>query len=154
MVLVQSVGSEASLWTTVSKNMKGEWEIQRVENSVGPGTPDVYYTMNSGTMGWLENKHAHEWPKRPSTALRLDHFTPQQRSFLRRHGKLKANVWILLQVESDYFLLDYQEAQNIGGEYWDKKFSEKPWTKQDYLDNCSYHWYPRINYQELIFVLS
>lgn len=148
------MGSESSLWTTVNKNMRGKWETQRVENMVGPGTPDVYYTMNNGTMGWLENKHAHEWPKRASTVMKLDHFTPQQRSFLRRHGSKKANVFVLLQVGRDYFLLDHKEAQNIGGAHWDKRFSKRSWIREDYFKNVIYKWSGRINYTELTFILS
>lgn len=148
------MGSEASLWKTVSKNMKEFWEVQRVENLVGPGTPDVYVTMNTGNMVWIENKHAHKWPKRSSTPLNIDHFTPQQRSFIRRHGAKGANVFILLQVDTDYFLLDHTEAPNIGGPHWDSRFSTRSWTKQDYLDGCSYHWKGRIMYDELVFILS
>ena len=150
------MGSEASLWKTVSKNMKDFWEVQRVENLVGPGTPDVYVTMNTGNMVWIENKHAHKWPKRPSTPLKLDHFTPQQRSWIRRHGAKCANVFVLLQVDTDYFLLDHIEAQNIGGKHWDEQFTpfNKPWVKQDYQDMCSYHWYRHIRYDELNFILS
>lgn len=147
------MGSEAGLWTTVKKNMKNHWEPQRVENAAGPGTPDVYYTLNSGIGGWVELKHAHKWPKNSNTALKIEHFTPQQRSWLRRHGKLGANVFVLLQVENQYFLLDWNDAQNIGGEYWNSQFSTKEWTRGDY-ESLATKWFRSIDYSELIFLLS
>jgi hypothetical protein len=137
------MGSEVSLWKTVSRNMRGKWIAQRVENAVGPGTPDVYYTMNNGAMGWIENKHAHTWPKRKTTPLKLDHFTIQQRKWIERHGKAGATVYVLLQVRSEYFLLDYEESRNIG-----------EWTKRDYRIHSNYYWYSRIDYNELEQILS
>lgn len=147
------MGSEAGLWKTVQKNMGDKWKVQRVENMVGPGTPDVYYTLISGDMGWLELKHEKEWPKRATTALKVDHFTPQQRGWLRRHGGFGAKVFVLIQVDKQYFLLDWEEAQNIGGKHWDPKYSKRPWTKEDY-EELTYKWERRINYSELYFALK
>ena len=65
-------------------------------------------------MGWLELKHAHEWPVRADTPLKLDHFTPQQRLFIRRHAPFGCNVKMLLQVDRDYILLEGEVALLIG----------------------------------------
>lgn len=52
-----------------------------VENPAYPGTPDVQHID-----GWLELKWKEKWPAREDTAVRLPHFTPQQRCWLmRRH---------------------------------------------------------------------
>lgn len=64
-----------------------------VENPACPGTPDVNYIG-----GWVELKYAVDWPARDDTPLRLDHFTPQQRCWLRRRWHFGGNVWLCLQV--------------------------------------------------------
>lgn len=139
------MGSEASLWKTVQKNMKSRWEAQRIENPVGPGTPDVYYTMKSnGSMGWIELKHEHKWPKRTSTTLKVDHFTPQQRNWLRRHEKAGAKVFVLIQVEKDYFLIDGTTAADCIGD----------WTKEDFMEYSLAYWPNRISYTDLEWYLS
>jgi len=138
------MGSESSLWKTLYTNMKPFWEAERIENAVGIGVPDVYATMNSGRMVWIELKHVHYWPKKETTQLKIKHYTPQQRSFIRRHGKKGANVYILLQVERDYFLLTWQAALRIG-----------EMVPNDYYnsDDIAY-WKNRINYEQLIDILS
>ena len=139
------MGSEASLWNTLRKNMKGKWEADRVENPASPGTPDVYYTMlHNSAMGWIELKHAHEWPKRPTTPLKIEHFTKQQRSFIRRHGKAGANVSVLLQVERDYFLLDWDAALQIG-----------EFIKADYYGDLRIaYWKNGLQYEQFIDCIS
>lgn len=140
------MGSEGSLWKTLDKNMRKLWTHQRVENPAGPGTPDLYVTMNNGTMNWIELKHVHQWPKRDNTPVRVDHFTPQQKSFLRRHGKLGANVYVLIQIERDYFLLPWQYALQIG-----------ELSKEDYLELAKdkiWHWHGRLDYKDFALVIS
>lgn len=66
-----------------------------VENRVRAGTPDVECTL-----GWLELKYLPEWPKLPETPVRIDHFTNQQRNFLRRRWKAGGGAWLLLRVGS------------------------------------------------------
>lgn len=137
------MGSESSLWKTLHKKMKPHFETERIESHVTPGFPDVVFTSkDTGVSGFLELKHAHEWPKRETTALQLDHFTMQQRSFFRRHGRIGGNVWMLLQVETDYFLIDWSTTLEIG-----------TLTKSDLCEK-SLHWKRSINIKELNKILS
>lgn len=71
-----------------------------VENPVYPGTPDVNYVE-----GWLELKYADKWPERPSTPLKLPHFTPQQRIWLLRRWRAGGNAFLLLHVHRQEWLL-------------------------------------------------
>tara|TARA_R110000868_G_scaffold148839_3_gene371023 strand:- start:7114 stop:7566 length:453 start_codon:yes stop_codon:yes gene_type:complete len=73
-----------------------------VENPACPGTPDVYYMH-----GWVELKEADDWPVRPTTPLRLKHFTKQQRVWAKTHI-LKGGVsTVLLKVgRLEWYLLD------------------------------------------------
>jgi hypothetical protein len=81
-----------------------------VENPCRPGTPDVNYIE-----GWIELKWLDNWPKRSSTVVRLDHFTPQQRLHLARRWNLGGNAYLLLQVGQDWLLFNGEEAAKIVG---------------------------------------
>jgi hypothetical protein len=66
-----------------------------VENPAHPGTPDVNHTG-----GWLELKRVDAWPARPGSPLRLPHFTPQQRVWLRRRcASRPRGACLLLRVD-------------------------------------------------------
>lgn len=139
------MGSEKSLWNTLQRNMKNTWEAEHVFNPEGPGFPDVYFTIKaSGVMGLMELKHEHKWPKRTATTLKIKHFTPQQRGFMRRHGRIGANICLLLQVDKDYFLMDWKTALLIGD-----------LVKDDYYNHQRIKvWKNRINYQEFLGILE
>jgi hypothetical protein len=76
-----------------------------VENSAYPGTPDVNYCD-----GWIELKVLESWPARESTPARIDHFTQQQRVWLRRRWLIGGNAWLLLVVGREWLLFDGQTA--------------------------------------------
>lgn len=71
-----------------------------IENSAYPGTPDVNYVE-----GWLELKWVDRWPARGGI-LRLPHFTPQQRIWLRRRNLMGGKAHVLLWVEENLILLN------------------------------------------------
>lgn len=73
-----------------------------VENAVFPGTPDVNYIE-----GWIELKQIpkKDIPKRETTPLPLKHFTPRQRAWIRQRTKLGGNVYLVLKVHRDWFIL-------------------------------------------------
>jgi|GEM_PF-2202952 len=68
---------------------------QAVENSANPGCPDVECLR-----GWLELKYLPNWPKQMDTVVRIDHYTQQQRNFLRRRWNAGGGAWLLLRVGS------------------------------------------------------
>lgn len=83
----------------------------RIENLLGLGMPDVNYTH-----GWIELKAMAEWPKRDTTPLRVDHFSKEQRVWLRRRWRMKGNAWLLLEVGTKefYLLTGEMAADHIG----------------------------------------
>tara|TARA_R110000772_G_scaffold251753_1_gene366829 strand:- start:481 stop:864 length:384 start_codon:yes stop_codon:yes gene_type:complete len=94
--------------TVVSK--LSELDAKSVENSVGPGTPDVNFIG-----GWIELKWARAWPKRETTPLRLDHFTIQQRRWLSQRRKKGGRAFVLLKVAREWFLFDGEiAAESLG----------------------------------------
>ena len=123
--------------------MRLAWVAERVENPAGPGMPDVYYTLrHNGRMGWIELKHLHEWPKKDSTVVLIKHFTAQQRAFFKRHGELGANIYLLLQVDHQYFLLDWYVALMIG-----------EMTKGDIEQRAKGSWTKNIDYGQFLKLL-
>jgi len=83
------------------------WDPVRVENGVDLGTPDV-----NTVFGWFEYKYVPAWPKRVRTPLRIDHFTPQQRVWLRRRWIADGGfgAWLLMQVDKDVLLFEGESA--------------------------------------------
>ncbi len=89
-------------------------DAKSVENLAFPGTPDVQHID-----GWLELKFLEEWPKRETTTVQIEHFTPPQRCWLYERylacQKRKTNhgqVFLLLYVAEtrEHMLFDAQTA--------------------------------------------
>lgn len=133
---------ENSFWRTLSKNMnacKGWRESTRHEDKLQLGIADVSFVNNDGRHGWIELKRLREWPKRESTIVRLPHFTDHQRIWLRRKGEAGGNVWLLVKIERDVLLFDWETAYvHVGGI-----------TKQEMISNCTMVWFGKMDYSEL-----
>lgn len=101
------------------------WDARSIENSVGPGTPDLNYAE-----GWFELKQLDGWPARPDTVVSIDHYTPQQRVWIQRRGRHGGRVHLVLQVRREWFIFDWRmAAESVGyvtraqliamaGRYW------------------------------------
>ena len=81
-----------------------------VENPVHPGTPDVVYIG-----GWIEMKKLDAWPVRPTTKVRLDHYTIQQRAWARMHHHRGGISYWLLRVQKEWLLLHGAIAAEVVG---------------------------------------
>lgn len=109
--------SENAFWKTLSKRMGqgNHWrEATRHEDKLQLGIADVSFVNNAGAHGWMELKKVREWPKRLSTIVRLPHYTDHQRIFLKKKGEAGGNVWLLVKIERDVLLFDWQVAQHVG----------------------------------------
>lgn len=97
------MASEKQMWTDdVAPVMKAfRLDPIRIENSVRLGTPDVNYIH-----GWIELKTKAAWPVRETTPLRIEHFSPQQRVWLRRRWLSGGHAWLLLRVGREFLLFD------------------------------------------------
>lgn len=141
------MGRESSLWKTLKKRMKGKWEAERIECVSGLGIPDVYYSLKVGeshtASGWIELKYLKEWPKNDETKIRIGHFTEPQKNFMRRHGKNGAKVFLLIQIDRDYMLMEWQHAIDIENMVKDEVFL---WAEK--------HWHGSIVPEDLVYFLS
>ena len=100
-----------------------------VENRVYPGTPDVNYIE-----GWVELKWLPRWPKGVGEPVRVKHFTPQQRVWLRRRWRRGGRAYVLLQVAQDWLLFDGATAADHLGRVSRERLFElalKTWRKLD-----------------------
>lgn len=81
-----------------------------VENSAYPGTPDVNYVE-----GWIELKWLRAWPRQAETPVRVDHFRPEQKVWMRRRWRRGGAVFLLLQVRREWLLFDGPTAAKVVG---------------------------------------
>lgn len=101
--------SESDQRSKVTKALKAQGAFA-VENPCLPGTPDVNYID-----GWIELKWLRGWPKRESSPVTIDHYSPQQRVFHVEHWRKGGAVHLLLQVRGTWLLFDGPTAARIVG---------------------------------------
>lgn len=109
-----------------------------IESSCSPGTPDINYLH-----GWIELKCLEHWPVMGG-ALKVPHFTPQQRIWLKRRCAAGGRAYVLIRVAKDWALLNGAfAAQHLGG-----------LTRQDFEGSPRGFWPGRLDEAELIDHLS
>jgi len=113
---------------------KGEHWI-RLENAVDEGTPDVNGCFDSNEV-WIELKALHEWPKRASTPVRLNHFKDCQRQWLVNRWLSGGNAWLFVRVAREYFLFSAPVALKVD-----------TLTRQHWYDVSRAHYKTRIDWQ-------
>lgn len=91
--------------------------IRRVENAVENGMSDVIYCLHRGdrigVSGWIELKHAWEWPKRADTLFRFDHYTVDQANFIADWGALRQRACVLARVADEFLLVPSEHAHEL-----------------------------------------
>jgi len=109
------VRTESKMWQKLRPVLlAAKLDPVRVENPIHPGTPDV----NLCDGKWIELKCIDAWPKRATTAVRIDHFTQQQRVWLyRRWHFAPGTTFLLLEVIADrqWLLFDGPVATKVVG---------------------------------------
>lgn len=132
--------SEANLWQLVKRNLSGPGHhLQRIEDAYQEAIPDLEYCI-LGASGWIELKFKNEGPKRESTVLRVDHYTPEQRLWHRNRAACGGRVWVFIRVAEEFFLFrGAHAAKHLGID----------WTLQDCRDRAIGHWRGRVDWNEL-----
>lgn len=98
-----SEGALRGMVATRVKQYDPDAHVRQVENAAGAGDPDTY-VCSKGRSVWLELKYMPR-PKRATTALRGRHIRTSQLLWAADHLKAGGNVWFLVQVGRDYYLL-------------------------------------------------
>jgi len=120
-------------------NMLRSLDAISVENSAYPGTPDVNFVE-----GWIELKKIKEWPKRRTSKLKIEHYTPQQRVWLLRRWKKGGCALLLLQVEKEWLLFDGEVAGLKVGRL----------TREELYNQCLYFWETKPLTDEFLAIIS
>lgn len=130
---------ETNLWRYLKRNMQNRWAACRHEDSVTLGVPDVSYAMH-GTHGWIELKVIDTWPVKEITVVKLDHFTPWQRRWLRDRGERGGFCWLLLKVSTPrtYLLFSWDKLPHVGNS-----------DKRTLIKKAIAVWYTNIDWTEL-----
>ena len=102
--------SEQTMRKKIVKDLRS-LDALAVENPAKPGTPDVNFVE-----GWIELKWIRNWKKNCwESPVLIDHFTPQQRVWLKKRWMAGQSAWLLLQVGLEWFLFDGEFAATYVG---------------------------------------
>lgn len=138
------MGKESScLWASLKRGVGGTpgLHMERIENgSVNKGTPDVELCLR-GRCAWVELKYLEGAPKKPSTPVRIPHFTAEQKLWLRKRGICGGLAWLFVQVgganpqDTEYFLFDHEAAQVVT----ELTIAEwRTWANWHWVDKCDW----------------
>jgi hypothetical protein len=78
----------------------------RVENSARAGTPDIF----AGRDIWIESKYVKKWPHHKESALKIDHFTSQQRCWHVERKVAGGKSFVILQVQNEIMVFNGAKA--------------------------------------------
>ena len=101
---------EVRLWKYLSRVMGNMWVAQRHEDKYATGIPDVSYVIDHH--GWIELKSVQVGDT--NRRIRVPHFTSQQRNWLKRFGQTIGCVWLLIQVNEWYILMNWASLDQVG----------------------------------------
>ena len=114
----------------IEPRMRTAWDAQRHEDKISLGIPDVSFGICSSNFekinGWIELKYVKEYPKRETTPVKLPHFTPFQRNWLKKRQRYGGNCWLLFGVHDDNFIFEGNQTDGVG----------KTYTKKHLYANC------------------
>lgn len=119
--------------------MGTRWDVQSHEDRYSTGIPDLSYGARD-VNGWIELKQVRKWPVKPATPVNLDHFTASQVNWLRKRGKKGGRCFILVRVDTEYFVFSFHEARLLRAGMTQEAFREK----------CIQSWSGKIYPEELL----
>jgi hypothetical protein len=124
--------------------MAGRWVVDRVENGVSNGMPDIFYTMPGGH-GLVELKYLPSLPKRSKTPVKPG-FRPVQPIWIERHG-IGGHIFLLVRVDTlsdrEYFLFNWRQSLECGN-----------WDIAEWRKSSLGYWEKSIDFDKLYCLLS
>ena len=107
-------GSEKQMWAWLRPHLAPYLRMQRIENVVGEGTPDIFFTARA-RCGWLELKYRAQSPQRDTTPL-FTAATGMRRSQLAWINRFHAaNTHIILRAGCQLWCVPGGRAHQING---------------------------------------
>jgi hypothetical protein len=127
---------EAKLWEILRNGMRGRWHAVRIEDCLSEGVPDVSYGIPSA-QGWIELKVLYAFPKRPDTKVKVDHWTSEQKLWMRSRGSISGDVWLFIAVDLEFFLF-----------WWDRALQCENWTADEWRSRANGYWKDKIDFND------
>jgi len=107
---------ESSFWNSLRKGLmqasNNRIFLERHENSLNSGTPDVHYCLNA-VSGWIELKYLPDYPVHADTLIHLRHFNDFQRLWLQRYYQAGGNAWLILRIKKDVYMIYGDPIQTL-----------------------------------------
>lgn len=125
------------------RKMGLKWDVQSHEDRYSEGIADLSYGYKK-INGWIELKFVAKWPVRPSTKVRIPHFTKEQCNWLRRRNFKGGRCFIFIKIEKNHLIFD----ANVGPDI------RNGLTKKQLLDKCIRWWGPSLDVEEFLEVIS
>lgn len=134
------------MWVNVRKKMVPEFwsEATRHEDAYQRGIADVSFVqrrtdipqeiLGVGEHGWMELKFRAMPPVRPSTLCKIDHYTDDQRIWLKSKGNAGGATFLLLQLKRDFLLFDHAQCQSVGKVTTADLYNMANWVSTNGLD--------------------
>lgn len=111
------------MWTNVRKKMVPHYwlEATRHEDAYQRGIADVSFVQErrrhgrtETQHGWMELKYRGMAPIRAGTICKIDHYTDDQRIWLRDKGNAGGMTFLMLQLGRCFLLFDHVQCQDVG----------------------------------------
>ena len=105
--------SEKTAYRSLKRAFKTSDRIERVENVLVTGMPDVNYCIE-GAEGWVEIKSAPRIPAREATPVLKHKLSVEQQNWALKHLRAGGRLFYWVSVGEHYFLVDgvYHERLN------------------------------------------
>lgn len=119
------MAGESRFWDRLSGRLKPDFFIQRIENLVGEGVPDVFLVRReNGRMCWIELKSRASFPSRESTRVFGDDgLRPSQIAWIHGRAVAGAPIYVLAECAKVEFLIEGVYAREFNG--WTRSELEK-----------------------------
>jgi len=95
--------TESQLFNLIKKKDKFRF-LQRVENSIDLGTPDVFYINNEGYQGWMELKVINDKVK--NRKIVSPKWRPGQMAWARKYSKSADSItwYLIIAINNDIYI--------------------------------------------------
>lgn len=116
------MAGESRFWGRLQPRLQSSFFIQRIENLVGEGVPDVFLVRReTGVMCWVELKSRPKFPVRATTKVFGDDgLRPSQIAWIHGRAVAGAAIFILAECDKVEFLIEGR---------WAREFNA--WTKSE-----------------------
>ncbi len=92
---------EKDIYARMQEKLSPKMFLQRIESNTGLGIPDVAFTKDVITSGWIEVKVVNKFPKRE--VLKVP-FRPGQFAWKTNYRKYSSRIYLFLYVENSFFI--------------------------------------------------